>query len=143
MNYIGLLLWWILTQVFLNVVIERQKNIKQCSLSHSSFTFWLSLNVFISNDLTCCCHVISSVLLFFVVFCVHSLSAFTHFTLLRVASSFHGVERYQAFVLLTFCLSSSHIICLIVHSSLPLILFLSLHYIYWKMVKLWLIHASL
>lgn len=35
----------------------------------------------------------------FVGISVHSLSAFTHFTLLKVASSSHGIERYQAFEL--------------------------------------------
>lgn len=57
----------------------------------------------------------SSVFLFFsfVLFFFHSLSAFTHFTLVKVASSFHGVERYKAFVL--FQLSVYRIITFVVH----------------------------
>lgn len=45
-------------------------------------------------------------LFFFCCIFVHSLSAFTHFSLLKVASSFHGIDRYRAFTF-TFCSSSN------------------------------------
>lgn len=44
------------------------------------FVFWLIL--------CSCCY-----------FFVHSFSAFTHFSLLKVASSFHGIDRYQPITL--------------------------------------------
>lgn len=43
-------------------------------------------------------------LFFFCCIFVYSLNAFTHFNLLKVASSFHGTDRYRAFTF-TFCLS--------------------------------------
>lgn len=68
-----------------------------------SMYFWLTF--FFNYCYSFGWFILHHLLFFFCCIFVYSLSAFTHFNLLKVASSFHGTDRYRAFTF-TFRLSS-------------------------------------